>query len=84
MFSDKTGTLTQNYMSFKYMVAGLKTYGYGHDRQNIPPDISNVDFHDGELMKRLKSEPVTPASNSDLFDMLLALSICHDVIIERD
>ena len=30
LFSDKTGTLTQNYMSFKYLVVGLKTHGYGH------------------------------------------------------
>ena len=28
VFSDKTGTLTRNYMSFKYMVVGTDTYGY--------------------------------------------------------
>lgn len=28
VFSDKTGTLTKNYMSFKYMVIGTTLYGY--------------------------------------------------------
>ncbi len=28
VFSDKTGTLTKNYMNFKYMIAGFNTYGY--------------------------------------------------------
>lgn len=28
VFSDKTGTLTKNYMSFKYMIAGKSVYGY--------------------------------------------------------
>ena len=84
IFSDKTGTLTQNYMSFKYFVVGLKTFGYGHEKQPIPEDISNVEFHDSDFMRMLKSEPLTRAKNEDLFDMLLAFSICHDVIIEKD
>lgn len=29
LFSDKTGTLTCNYMSFKHMMIGSKVYGYG-------------------------------------------------------
>ena len=45
-FTDKTGTLTRNYMSFKYMVVGDKTYGYDHIKTTIPADITNVDFHD--------------------------------------
>jgi P-type E1-E2 ATPase len=28
LFTDKTGTLTRNYMSFKHMVVGNQTYGY--------------------------------------------------------
>lgn len=28
LFTDKTGTLTRNYMSFKHMVVGDKTFGY--------------------------------------------------------
>ena len=29
IFSDKTGTLTCNHMSFKYMMIGRNVYGYG-------------------------------------------------------
>ena len=45
IFSDKTGTLTCNYMSFKYMMIGNKSFGYG-DKNIIPSSISHVDFHD--------------------------------------
>ena len=54
MFSDKTGTLTQNYMSFKYFSVGLKTYGYDHTQQTMPISIPNVDFHDSNFMAMLK------------------------------
>jgi len=36
VFSDKTGTLTRNYMSFKYMVIGSDTYGYDDFKVKIP------------------------------------------------
>lgn len=32
----------------------------------------------------INADPVTPANNSDLYDMFLSFSICHDVIIEKD
>lgn len=55
VFSDKTGTLTKNYMSFKYMVVGTKIYGYDQTKYVIPKDgpkgITNVDFHDKNFMK---------------------------------
>ena len=69
VFSDKTGTLTKNYMSFKYMIAGSKVYGYddaiesskpiknrknSHAIGTIPKDISNVDFHDSKFMQMIQ------------------------------
>lgn len=51
LFSDKTGTLTRNYMSFKHMVVGEKTYGYDQHKSPIPKEITNVDFHDEQFFR---------------------------------
>ena len=34
IFSDKTGTLTQNVMAFKCMTVGKKTYGWNLEKRN--------------------------------------------------
>ena len=45
MFSDKTGTLTQNVMEFRKFTAGSKPYG-----EDVVPkgatQLSNVNFYD--------------------------------------
>ena len=43
IFSDKTGTLTQNIMLFKKLVAGTKAYGVSNPDQTVPT-VSNVHF----------------------------------------
>lgn len=82
VFSDKTGTLTRNYMSFKYMVVGGQTYGYDDFKAKIPANITNVDFHDEVFLKKIRNQPLEEGSSC--FDMLVALSLCHGVIIEQD
>lgn len=34
IFSDKTGTLTQNVMAFKCMTVGMETYGWDVTKKN--------------------------------------------------
>ena len=53
LFSDKTGTLTQNVMEFRKFSAGMKTYGNseGDNTKQMKAKregdlVSNVNFHD--------------------------------------
>ena len=46
VFSDKTGTLTQNIMEFKKMSAGLSQYGSSNPGPvNYSPGVTNVNFY---------------------------------------
>ena len=62
VFSDKTGTLTKNYMSFKYMVVGEGTYGYDNMKTPIPLNITNVDFHDQSFLRMIQGNSVEEGS----------------------
>lgn len=45
LFSDKTGTLTQNIMEFKKFSAASKSYGKTNpDKLNYKPGVTNVNF----------------------------------------
>ena len=47
IFSDKTGTLTQNIMEFKKFSAGRETYGSSNpDKIEYEEGITNVNFSD--------------------------------------
>lgn len=49
IFSDKTGTLTQNVMEFKKFSAGMRSYGLSSpdpSRAPYAPGITNVNFED--------------------------------------
>ena len=57
IFSDKTGTLTQNVMDFKKFSAGMQRYGVSEPKRTSPEEISrdeqaskqgitNVNFQD--------------------------------------
>ena len=45
IFSDKTGTLTQNIMEFKKISVGSESYGKTNpDKQKYLPGVTNVNF----------------------------------------
>lgn len=47
IFSDKTGTLTQNIMEFKRFSAGDVSYGSDNPpKVDYAPGVTNVNFHD--------------------------------------
>jgi len=51
IFSDKTGTLTQNIMEFKKCSAGPNTYGTKTPRmQDYKPGVTNVNFDDDDFL----------------------------------
>jgi magnesium-transporting ATPase (P-type) len=55
IFSDKTGTLTQNIMEFKQCTAGDICYGAPKPRQHeYPLGCTNVNFDDDEAFAHLK------------------------------
>ena len=56
IFSDKTGTLTQNYMEFNKLIAGGVPYGLIRDMDDISkyPDVTNVNFRDSTFFDGLK------------------------------
>lgn len=50
IFSDKTGTLTQNVMEFKRFTAGGVSYGSDNPKpQSYAPGITNVNFEDAKF-----------------------------------
>ena len=81
IFSDKTGTLTQNVMEFKKFSAGL--YEYGCDDPTplqYPSGVTNVNFEDHEFSEHIRDQK--HKNNTILKRFLEALGLCHTVITE--
>ncbi|KAL1776114.1 phospholipid-transporting ATPase [Sigmodon hispidus] len=92
VFSDKTGTLTENVMVFNKCSINGKTYGYSYDTsgQSVPvsPD-DKVDFsynrladpkfsfYDSTLVEAVRSE------DRLVYLFFLCLSLCHTVMSEE-
>lgn len=85
VFSDKTGTLTQNIMEFKKFSAGNLSYGKSNpqvDKERIEAlNVTNVNFEDPNVMHHLKDK--THPNNYYLSRMLENLAVCHTVVVEK-
>lgn len=83
VFSDKTGTLTQNVMEFKYLCAREHEYGSRRDLKDLKdlPVVTNVDFLDKRLFEDLKNSK-SPRYTA-LVDALMAICLCHTVIVDE-
>lgn len=54
IFSDKTGTLTQNVMEYKRFSAGAYEYGTDNPEPfDYPAGVTNVNFSDAKLTEHL-------------------------------
>jgi len=54
IFSDKTGTLTQNVMEFKRFSAGQFEYGKDDPKPlEYPPGVTNVNFEDPKFYEQV-------------------------------
>jgi phospholipid-transporting ATPase len=82
IFSDKTGTLTQNVMEFKRFSAG--TYEYGSDDPlpfEYPSGVTNVNFEDLKYDEHIQD--TSHENNASLKRFFEALGICHTVITDN-
>lgn len=81
IFSDKTGTLTQNVMEFKRFSAGMLEYGVDEPKPyEYPPGVTNVNFEDPNLAKHLANPD--HQNNQMLKRFFEALGLCHTVITD--
>ena len=81
IFSDKTGTLTQNVMEFKRFSAGPIEYGTDSPKEGeYALGVTNVNFHDPKFDKHINDE--NHENHAVLSKFLEALGLCHTVIPE--
>lgn len=82
IFSDKTGTLTQNIMEFQKFTAGARSYGKSNPKKTeYAAGVTNVNFEDSDFWEHLddKSHP----QYVHLQRFIECLGICHTVISEN-
>ena len=86
IFSDKTGTLTQNVMNFKKFTAGEEAFGT--DEAPVAPQLKNVSFNDENFdpqIEGLMDDPLNIENDKNgLYWVMLHLALNHSVIIDRD
>lgn len=79
IFSDKTGTLTQNIMEFKKFVAGKESYGSSTPGADCNLNgITNVNFEDAKFAEDRKH-----ANASYINKFIEILGVCHTIIVEE-
>lgn len=83
IFSDKTGTLTQNIMEFKRFSVGNFEYGRDDPDPKIvyPLGITNVNFEDPNYQKHIKTRKHENSVNLKRF--FAALGLCHTIIADK-
>ena len=82
IFSDKTGTLTQNVMEFKRFSAGQFEYGKDDPKPyEYPPGVTNVNFEDQKYHDHVNDRSHENCENLKRFHE--ALGLCHTVITDH-
>jgi len=82
IFSDKTGTLTQNIMEFKRFSCGPVSYGSSNPKVGTyAAGVTNVNFEDDSFIEALDNSAHENHQNIQKF--IECLGICHTVITEE-
>lgn len=86
IFSDKTGTLTQNVMEFKKFTAGSHSYGVNKFDPNkakpLDPGVTNVNFHDDMFYQHMEDK--NHRNYPFIRKFIENLALCHTIIEEYD
>lgn len=86
IFSDKTGTLTCNFMQFKKITIDGQKYGEDHSLSESQllnlPKVTNVDFLDSNFFRILSDEDSNGFQG--IKESLLAIALCHTILVEKD
>lgn len=86
IFSDKTGTLTQNIMEFKKFSVGNQSYGVSRPKPGkYKPGVTNVNFESSMFDKHwtLPMQAGEEPKNELMQKYLYILALCHTIIIEE-
>lgn len=82
IFSDKTGTLTQNVMEFKRFSAGAVEYGCNEPKPfSYPLGVTNVNFEDEKFDLHIRDSG--HQNHGNLKQFFAALGLCHTVIADK-
>ena len=82
IFSDKTGTLTQNVMEFQKFTAGGISYGKSDPAKiEYGPGITNVNFEDDRVFNILHDS--SNEKYTETMKFIECLGICHTLVSEE-
>jgi magnesium-transporting ATPase (P-type) len=79
VFSDKTGTLTQNIMEFQKFSCGGISYGTSEPKpQEYAPGVTNVNFEDDKCFECI--DDTSHSNHHNIKRFIECLGLCHTVI----
>ena len=81
IFSDKTGTLTCNIMEFKKFSTKKASFNFTAN-DTVPASQDGMLFVDKEGLDMATSD-VSHPSHASVEDVLLHLSLCHSIVIDK-
>jgi phospholipid-translocating P-type ATPase (flippase) len=84
VFSDKTGTLTQNLMEFHQTSINGKLYGHraDADTRHMEPLIEYVNFNDRSLFEDLGGSSGEKQQHY-IEEFMVLMGVCHTITVER-